>query len=162
MEAVVRRNIRRSRRPAEYPFAHMTSHANVELLSRDSSDLPPPIPQAAIESSKAPPPKKSTSRRQDSRAGRGSQLRGLARLGGTRRRNMNESVRKKSAAALGYLGNLVAVLEQVQEQQEEVAKQDKKVNEVLDELLSTEATYLEDLSFTVRGVTSGADAFRPL
>ena len=83
-------------------------------------------------------------------------------MGGTRRRNMNESVRKKSAAALGYLGNLVAVLEQVQEQQEEVAKQDKKVNEVLDELLSTEATYLEDLSFTVRGVTSGADAFRPL
>mgnify|MGYP001956539258 CR=1 FL=1 len=60
-----------------------------------------------------------------------------------------QSVRKKSVA-LGFLGNLVAVLEQQTSQQQMLITQDKKLNEVIDEILVTEATYLEDLTFTVR------------
>ena len=59
------------------------------------------------------------------------------------------SVRKKSVAALGFLGKLVAVLEQQTQEQDKLGKQDKKLNEVLDEILATEATYLDDLTFTV-------------
>ena len=68
----------------------------------------------------------------------------LSKLGGGRQ----AAVRKKSVA-LGFLNNLVAVLEHQTSQQQELMTQDKKLNEVIDELLVTEATYLEDLSFTV-------------
>ena len=66
----------------------------------------------------------------------------LSKLGGSIR------PRKKSVA-LGFLNNLVAVLEHQTSQQQELMTQDKKLNEVIDEILVTEATYLEDLSFTV-------------
>ena len=66
----------------------------------------------------------------------------LSKLGGSSR------PRKKSVA-LGFLNNLVAVLEHQTSQQQELMTQDKKLNEVIDEILVTEATYLEDLSFTV-------------
>lgn len=74
----------------------------------------------------------------------------LQKLGGTARHMTGQSVRKKSVA-LGFLGNLVAVLEQQTSQQQMLITQDKKLNEVIDEILVTEATYLEDLTFTVPG-----------
>ena len=66
----------------------------------------------------------------------------LSKLGGSSRA-------RKNSVALGFLNNLVAVLEHQTSQQQELMTQDKKLNEVIDEILVTEATYLEDLSFTV-------------
>ena len=65
---------------------------------------------------------------------------------------VKQSIRRKSAAAMGFLGNLKEVLEHQQEQQREMEKQDRQLNEVLNELLSTEATYLQDLSWTVKAL----------
>ena len=66
----------------------------------------------------------------------------LSKLGGSSRA-------RKNSVALGFLNNLVAVLEHQTSQQQELMTQDKKLNEVIDEILVTEANYLEDLSFTV-------------